>query len=452
MPGIRVGVHVAARQREQHCAEGSERGDVERRDPPAAEWSARRAQREEQDDHGRDHEQYGGREPAGGEHRVAEDLADRRSGPVGEDGDSQHAEPPAQDDARERRGTRLRPREDTQLVPTRAEPRQALPDTLDVAAHPGRGQDREREQERRGLAAHEQQPLTRDLSGLPRGGELVHRRGEIQEERLRAQRRTSPRRGGGEVVDLPRMHAVGGERRRPRVRAVEALEPRKRGELVEALGDEERRLGDPERVAQAGRVRARQAAERERRDERPLADLDEAQALDARHAAGAAQPDDLASLRRARLREPPRGQPHEAPDVVRGAGVHELAADPQELQLRGTDRIAGHEPFERAVDERLQILARDAVARDAEVGVDDRDRALVRRDTLERARERLVLRHEAAADHRGQRCGRGGDPEREETRSPGAVDEPVPGEAQRIADPAGRAHEYTLTEAETHDH
>ena len=317
-PGVRVGVHVAARQREQHGAEGSERGDVERRDPPAAERSARRAQREQQDDHRGDDEQRGGREPAGGEHRVAQDLPDGRSGPVGEDGDGQHAEPPADDHARERGGARLRAREDTQLVPPRAEPRQALPDTLDVAAHPGRGQDREREQERRGLAAHEQQPLPGDLSGLPRGGELVHRRGEIEEERLRAQRRAGPRGGGGEVVDLPRMHAVGGERRRPRVRAVEALEPGKRGELVEALGDEERRLGDPERIAEAGRVRAGQAAERERRDERPLADLHEAQALDARHATGAAQLDDLAPLRRARLREPPRRQPHEAPDVVRG--------------------------------------------------------------------------------------------------------------------------------------
>ena len=421
------------------------------RSPPSGAPGARK--REEQDDDRGDHEQHGRRKPARSEHGVAQDLSDRRPGPVCEHRDREDPDPPADDDARERGRARLRPGKHAELIPARAEPRQPLPGALDVAAHPGRGQDREREQERRGLAADEQQPPPRDLARLPRCGELVDRRGQVEEERFRAQRRAGPRRGGRELVDLPGMHAVGGERRRPGVGAVEALEARERREPVEALGDEERRLaGKSERLADARRVRAGEPAERKRRDERSLAHLDEAQALDARHAAGAAQLDDLAAFRGAGFRQPPRREPDEAPEVVGCGKVRELAADAQELQLHGAHRSARGEAGERAVDERLDVLARDAVSRDAEIGVDDRDRALVRRHALERAGERLVLRHEASPDHRGEGGGGRGDPQREQPRAAGPVDEPVPRQPQGVADPSRRVHEYTLTEAEEHDH
>ncbi len=325
--------------------------------------------------------------------------------------------------------------QNAELVPPRAEPRQPLPDALDVAAHPGGGQDREREEQRGGLSTHEEQAPTRDLPGFPRGGELVHRRGEIQEERLRAQRRAGPRRGGGESVDLPRMHAVGGERRRPGVGAVEALEPWERGELVEALGHEERRLGDAERIAEARRVLAGEAPERQRRDERPLADLHEAQALDARHAAGAAELDDLAA-------SPGVHVSGSRPDVSRtkrprsSAAARFVSCPPMRRSFSCTARTGapGARPASVRSTSGSRSLARDAVSRDPEIGVDHRDRALVRRHALERAGERLVLRHQASADDRGQRGGGGGDPQREQSRAAGAVDEPVPGEPQRIAD------------------
>ena len=286
---------------------------------------------------------------------MAQDLADGRTGAVGEHGDGEDPEAPADDDSGERRGARLRAREDAELVSARAEPRQPLPGALDVAAHPGRGEDREREQERRGLPADEQQPFSSDLPGLPRCGELVHRRGQVEEERFRAQRRAGPRGGGRELVDLPGVHAVGRERRRPGIGPVEALEARERGEPVEAFGDEERRLCDAERLSDPRRIRAGEPAERKRRDERALAHLDEAQALDARHASRSAQLDDLAALPGAGLRQPPRREPDEALEVVGGGEVCELATDAQELQLHGAHRGPRGEPGERAVDERLDV-------------------------------------------------------------------------------------------------
>ena len=384
---------------------------------------------------------------------MAQQRSHGSAGALGEQRDRDGAGRPADDHARKRGGARLRAGEQTELVAPRAEPGEALPRALDVAPHAGGGEDREREQERRGLSAHEEQPPSRDLAGLARRGELVHGGGEIEEQRLRAQRRAGACGRGVELVHLPRMHARRRKRHRPRVRPVETVEPGQRRELVEALGDEERRLvGDAERVADAGRVLAGQPAERERGREDALADAHEAQPLRARDLAGAAQLDDLAPLRGAGLGEAARRQPHEAPEVVHGGEVRERASDAEQLELDGAHRLARDEAAERAIDERIELLPRDAVSLDAEIGVDDRDRPLFRRHALERAGERLVLRHEAAADDGGERGGSSGDAEREQSGPAGAVREPVSGQAERIADALEGGHIHTLPEAEGHNH
>ena len=65
---------------------------------------------------------------------------------------------------------------------------------------------------------------------------------------------------------------------------------------------------------------------------------------------------------------------------------------------------SGREPGERADDERLELLARDAVTRQAEVGVGDRDGALRLGNRRERAAGGDVLRDEASAEHDRERA------------------------------------------------
>ena len=450
---VRIRVHVTAGQREQHGAERPERGHVERGDPQPAERSAGRAQREEQHDDRGDDEQHRGREPAGRENRMAEDLPDGRTGPVGENGDGEDPESPADDDPCERCRSRFGSGQNPELVAPRTEPRQPLPDALDVAAHPGGGQDREREEQRGGLSTHEEQAPAGDLPGFPRGGELVDRRGEIQEERFRAKRRACrgpPRRRiRRSPMDARRRRRAASSRRRcgrslrargawrtrrsPRPRGTAARRRRRNRRGAVAFSPGRRPNGSGETSVPSPTFTKRRPSTLGTRPAPPSWTTSQ-------------------RLGRARLRQPPRREPHEAPEVVGGREVRELPADPQELQLDRAHRGAGREAGERAVDERLEIVTRHAVSGDAEVGVDHRDRALVRRHALERAGERLVLRHQASADDRGQRRGGGSDPQREQSRAAGAVDEPVPGEPQRVADSPRRVHEYTLTEAESHDH
>jgi hypothetical protein len=101
------------------------------------------------------------------------------------------------------------------------------------------------------------------LARLTRGCQLGDGSGEIEEEGAGPESRRRAGRTRLEIVDLPRVDAARLDRNRPAVRAVEGLEGRQRGELVEALRDEEGRVRPARRLPELRRLRSRQLAERE---------------------------------------------------------------------------------------------------------------------------------------------------------------------------------------------
>jgi hypothetical protein len=321
-----------------------------------------------------------------------------------------------------------------------SEPGQPLSRSFDVAPHADRREHGEREQERRNLASDEQKPASGDPPGFARRGELGDGSGEVEEERAGAQRRLRPRRARLEAVDLPWMDAPRRERHRPRVRPVDRVELGETGELVEALGEQEWRLRDAERLADPRRLRTGQEAERNRRGELALAHLHEPEARRARDLALAAELEDLTALGRALARVTARGQTHPARDVVDGGEVREHAANPKELVLHRAHGLTRREAGEALDHERLELLARDAVPRQPEVGIRDSDRALGLGQRAERASRGDVLRDEAPSEHDRKGAGGRRDPEREQQGTAGPVPQTRPREPERIPHRADRLH------------
>src|SRR5262249_13166142 len=127
---------------------------------------------------------------------------------------------PSDRGADQRDGEHLRGRDERELPPSGAEPRQPAPFGLRVAAQTARGQDRECEQQRGRLTTDQQQSPTRDLSRRVRRSERVDRRAQIERERLGLDLRTGPLDLLGEAVERPRVDVVRTERRSPRVAAI----------------------------------------------------------------------------------------------------------------------------------------------------------------------------------------------------------------------------------------
>ena len=135
-----------------------------------------------------------------------------------------------------------------------------------------------------GLTADEQEPSPRHLPGFARGRELLDRSTQVEEERASAQRRARARGARLEAVDLPRVQRPGPQRQDPGVRAIEGAELGPGGELVEALGDDERRLGHAEGLAHGSRgVGTCEAPEGKGRREPPGTDANEAETRRARY-------------------------------------------------------------------------------------------------------------------------------------------------------------------------
>jgi hypothetical protein len=435
-----TGVRISPREGEDDGEERAESRRVERGKGAAAERNPRNAQNEDEDQCAGKREHGGGGETRAPKRRVAEHGARRGPRLVGQKRSGRAPERPSHRRAEKRHCGRLGNRHQMHLPAPASEPGQPLGGRLDVASHADGRENGEGKQERRRLSADEQEPAPGDLPGLARRRELWNRSGEIEEERAGTQRRLRPGRARLEAVDLPGMDAARRKRHGPGVRAVDGLELGERGQLVEALGEQERRFRHPERLAHPRRLGAGQEAEGERGCEVALAHLDETEAGRARDLTRAAELNDLAAPWRALARVAARSQAHPARDVVDGAEVRERTADPKELVLHRANGLAGREIGEAANDERLELLARDAVPLQPEVGIRDRDGPLGRGQSTERAARGHVLRDQASAEHDRQRTGRRGYPEREQQGTAGPVPQTRPREPKRIPHRANRLH------------
>jgi hypothetical protein len=120
-------------------------------------------------------------------------------------------------------------------------PREAAARGREIAPQGARGEDGEGDEQRRGLAADEQQPAARDGRVALGRAELLRRHGQRPGGRLRLERRPGRIRAVDELVDLPEPGRPAAERLDPGVRAVGAGEHRRRHEPVDALRDDERR-------------------------------------------------------------------------------------------------------------------------------------------------------------------------------------------------------------------
>ena len=448
-----AGVRISPREGEDDGQQRSERRRVERSEGAPAERDTGNAEDDDEDECPGEREPDGSGEPGARERRMAEHGARRRARLVREKRSGRAPEGPTHDRAEERHRARLGNRHQVHLPASASEPGQPLSGRLDVAPHADGREHGEREQERRDLASDEQKPAPGDPPGLARRRELGDRCGEVEEERAGAQRRLGPGRARLEAVDLPGMDAARRERHRPGIRPVDGVELGEPGELVEALGEQEWRFRDAERLADSRRLRAGQEAERKRRGELALAHLHESEARRARDLAFAAELEDLAALGRALARVTARGQTHPARDVVDGGEVRERAADPKELVLHRAHGLTGREAGEAVDDERLELLARDAVSRQPEIGVRDSDRALGLGQRAERPSRGDVLRDQASSEHDRKRAGGRRDPEREQQGTAGPVPQTRPREPERIPHRADRlSPPETLPESEHHNH
>ena len=238
----------------------------------------------------------------------------------------------------------------------------------EVSPQRGRGEHGEGEEERRRLAADEQQPAAGDRARPLGLAQLLDRRRHVEGERGDLQLRPRPVDAGGKLVDLPQPRPPWRERPDPGVAAVRAGESRRGGEHVDALGEEERRGRRPvvaDRALQSRRELGLGERVVGRRDEVPeeqaraqprAADLDESQPLGVRDRAGAAQPQHLAAVEPARAREPAGEEDDVRRDAVDGADPGELPADRALAEEHEPLRLSG-QPGERGAHASIERRA-----------------------------------------------------------------------------------------------
>ena len=355
----RLLVEVAPEQRQDDDGEGPQRRGVDGRERPASQGERPRPQGGEEDERESGRHRGRGEEPGAGERGVREDLADRRSGPGGDGRAGKRAEGPAGRRSGNGDGRGLRAGVERELPAARPEPGEAPPRRLGVAPHAHGGEDGEGEEQGRGLAAHEQEPPRGHVARFGGCAQLLDRSRELERARRRLQGRPGARDVAGQLVDLPGPHRSRLQRRHPGVAAVHVLERRRGRQLVDPLGeDERRRLGPvvagplPEARAEGGTAalvlgRHDEVAEEHRRGEDGRPDLDEAQPLDVRDRPAAAQPDDLAALGLAGAREAAGAERHPPVEPVDRAEAEERARDRALPEEDERGRLAGNDPRER---------------------------------------------------------------------------------------------------------
>ena len=250
----------------------------------------------------------------------SENGARRRAGQPRRHGPRRGTDRPADDHAADRGDRGFDDGEQAELPALGAGPGEARAGRVQVAPHAAGCEQREREKERRRLAADEQQPARADR-GAPLGGAKLLL-GEARGERARVGEKLGPRPLDvpDEVVHLPEARMSRRKRPDPGVAAVRARYRRRGREAVDAFRDDERRRSRPvvtpgfaQRGSDLGigsRVvgRLEEVAEELARVERCRPDLDQPQAGCVRERARAAQAQDLAALRGAAAREPARAQ------------------------------------------------------------------------------------------------------------------------------------------------
>ena len=217
--------------------------------------------------------------------------------------------------------------------------------------------------------------------------------------------------------------------------AVEPPKGRRVCERPDTLGHEEGRRGGL--VVRAG---LDEASEEDVRGERGLADLDEAHVVRLREGACSTDPQELAALRLARPREPPRAQPDPGGESFGRGQVDGAAPDGRAAEEHDVDRLAETDRRERLPRDPVELRqGRAALAGDAEPHRPNGP--LGRRDRLERTRDAAILGDQAPREDGRERGRGGGETEADERETGGATAQPRTREPERIAEAAQRLHD-----------
>ena len=215
-----VPLAVAARDLEDDERDRGDRGGVE--EPEAR---PRRARGDDADEHGRRGrgDEQREREPLAGEDAARQDLADRRAGPLGDDRAAEQPDGEADRRPRQRERGRLGDGDERELPAAGAVPGEPAAGGEQIGPQRHRREQREREQERRGLAADDAEPAARGrlVACASRSSSTGATRSKLD---VRPGARSAPRDAGGQVVHLPQPRPAGAERRHPGVAAVDAVE------------------------------------------------------------------------------------------------------------------------------------------------------------------------------------------------------------------------------------
>ena len=172
---------------------------------------------------------------------------------MGDERPAERAHRKSHDRARESERGRLRNRHERELPAARAVPREPAAGGGEIGAKRHRGQECEREQQRRRLAADDAEPAPGGPACGLRLAQLLDRRDQIEARRHRLELGARTRHAGGEVVHLPQPRPSGFERNHPRVAAIGDVEGRRAGKHLHSLGEEERRRSRPVIAARNGR-------------------------------------------------------------------------------------------------------------------------------------------------------------------------------------------------------
>ena len=240
--GELVRLHRAAREDAERRQRGSDRGDVDRGDPPAASAVDRDGHRDHagSDDRRPEAEQEARR----GEQALREHVPDRRSRGGRDDRAGHDADHPADDRAAEADGGALGPGQERPLPRLRAVPREPPPRGREIAPHGARREDGEGDEQRGRLAADEQQPPAGDGRGALRFAQLLRRQRDATRRTSRpAASRAPDRRPERRPSTCQSLGVPAGKRLHPGVAPIRPREDGRRDEARDALGHDERRGG-----------------------------------------------------------------------------------------------------------------------------------------------------------------------------------------------------------------